>query len=78
MIFILMVLFFYCGLHLMGGMFRLSWRLFRGIFSVGLFFVFPVLLIVSLVFSLLANAWPILLIIFVLCMAGRKNTENTR
>ena len=64
----------YVTLGLTSFVFRVSFGLFKVLFSVGLLFVCPVLFIIALATGLLHSGWFWILLILFICFGSRRRT----
>ena len=69
-LFVILVLYMLIGT--VGLIFRIGWGIMKGLFGLGLFFLLPVFVILSLAAGLISVSWPVLLVILLAFMAGRR------
>ena len=66
------VFYFVCGV--LSFAFRLSWGMFKVILRLGLALICPVLLVLSILFSVLGSGWFWIALIVLICVLGSKKT----
>ena len=69
---ILLVIAFYLFGGAFRSMLRLSFALLKFFFTIGLCVLLPMFVIGSLIMGLAAHSWPLLLILGLICLGGRK------